>query len=177
MVNIRLHHIKAALLLLLILYSCRTERFPYDKSILLIKKNYSGLYNRIINGVYLEEFGNDDLERQIYFPDGYFYNDVISKDSIIKSCNVNNSARFIPYFWGIYCFRNDTLIVNRVWGGRDKFQMFKSEELRAKVLNDSTLLFFSRKNIFNQVLTTQDTFCFRRCTEVPSSFNILMKDE
>lgn len=178
MVNRKTYNFQVISILLFLLLSCSVERFPYDKSLLRFRKNYASSSYIKVNGVYLKKFGNDDMSRRAFFPDGYYYYDAISMDSLTKSCVINTNARFIPYGWGVYYFRNDTLIVHRVWGGgRDKFQMFKSEELKAKVLNDTTLLFFWKKNIFNEISQLQDTFHFRKCEQVPSSFNILMRDE
>jgi len=171
-------YLLVALLLVFQHNSCTVEKFPYDKSILKHRKNFITSFSIRLNGYYLQENQNENIVRY-FFDDGYcsFWSTSITVDT--NNCYpIETRIRFIPYFWGVYYLENDTLIAHRIWGGgRDKFQMFKPEELRAKVLNDSTLLFFSRKNIFNQLLTTQDTFCFRQCTEVPSSFNILMKDE
>lgn len=174
-------HIWYLLLVLILVFqhnSCTVEKFPYDKSILKHRKNFITSFSIRLNGYYFRKNQNDNIVRY-FFDNGYcFFDGTNNSIDSIDCFPIETRARFIPYGWGVYYLEKDTLIAHRIWGGgRDKFQMFKSEELRAKVLNDSTLLFFSRKNIFNQVLTTQDTFCFRRCTEVPSSFNVLMKDE
>lgn len=176
MVKIKRSHLITIITLVLLIGSCRVEEFPYDKSILKYRKLY--VKSRIIrmNGFYSKK-NLTESEIRYFFDDGYGCFFGTSKDTDSVTCYpIDVRMRFIPYFWGLYYLKNDTLIAYSIRGGRDEFQMFKSEKLIAKVLNDTTLLFFSRRNIHNEVIQIQDTFHFHECNQVPESFNILMKD-
>jgi|GEM_PF-2683021 hypothetical protein len=137
-----------------------------------------------INGVYLghisELIQNKSIPYIFFFQNGFVfygrnkhYNNQL--DYKILECNIDESLRNIPYHWGCYCVDGDTLklqLVDSFWQNKHKYEI---SERWAKIVNDSTILFFKSFSPSKKTSNLNELYFFKKCEVKPDSTNILMQ--
>jgi hypothetical protein len=164
---------------LLVLASCKINKFPYDYKGLTYKNKFKHTNQMQMNG-YFYSLQKNGISIHYFFDDGYYLmGGSIRNITDEPICyQINEKSRRIPFDWGVFIIDNDTIRIQRIAAyGRDKYGKFMVEELWAKIEDDgSTLRYFQKKDIDGKISLVNEIYKFHPCANKPTSDNILMQE-
>jgi len=169
--------IPIALLLLAQSTTCQTTKSPIDTKNLTYRNKLEFKNQIRIDGYY---FGNTVLTGSIkvkpliyFFQNGFICN--YSQNISEPTCTLDDEIRERPFYWGYFVIEKDTLklqLVDSYWQNK---HMYEISERWARVVNDSTIVFFKSISASKKVSILNETYYFNICKDKPDSTNILMK--
>jgi len=112
-----------------------------------------------------------------FFEDGYCSNYGDSIDVINRDCPSIDILRPVPYYWGVFVIKNDTIFIQQVDTRRGVFEKLKILEDRIAIINDTTLHWFQKIMPDKEVVKMDVWYKFHSCTNKPASTNILMQEK
>ncbi len=159
--------------LLFQLTSCQRGQYPYDEKGLTNRGKFIYANQIKMDGFFYHKHDMGNTGFRYFFENGYCSNYGVSTDIIIIECPEIDAIRSVPYFWGTFSIKNDTIFIQQVDSRREIFRKFKIVEDRIAIINDTTLHWFQKILSDKEVVKMDVWYKFHQCAHKPVSTNIL----